>query len=106
MGAVRVAKPLSAEGVPSPRASDGPAPEPLMRAILLHPLSRGEVVVWARARGRDTWGRREASQRPRREGVRTTAGRLRARWRQVPERLVPMARPCRSLKGAIRGRTR
>jgi site-specific DNA recombinase len=78
-GWTRITKLLNAEGVPCPRSQQGRPKawaNSSVRAVLMSPLYRGEVV-WNRTRKRDTWGRKRRSDRASSEWMRFVVSELR-----------------------------
>jgi site-specific DNA recombinase len=78
-GLTRITKQLNAERVPAPRAQQGRpvawAPSSV-RAVLLRPLYRGEIV-WNQSRKRDRWGQARRSERSEDAWLRIPAPHLR-----------------------------
>jgi site-specific DNA recombinase len=105
VGFTRIAKALNDESALCPRPflgrPAGWAPTSV-RAILLRPLYRGEVV-YNMTRKKDDWGQRKTTDRPEQEWIRTTVPALRvvpdALWQAAQARLAGI----RSQLGTVRG---
>ena len=93
-GLTRIVKRLNAEGVPAPRPQQdrpaGWAPSSV-RAVLLRPLYRGEIV-WNRTRKRNRWGQHRQHARPAGEWLHKDAPELRivsdALWHEAHRQMA------------------